>query len=569
MKYYFNTLEQIQGDEAYNEKNFEQALVHYKKALSLLNQIASQRNFKPNKPFYDALAYVLSEITITKADHIMASLDDPFSYNHIQNLWEDIPSLLHEMNIIYEKIRFFELRETKKEKINITYKAVANCCESISDALIDSLNENEAPIFEQVTSALTWLTQAINYRKNAKLPIAMDLHVGYLNLLERAYKCNHEKQFLTQITAYIQENRLIHQELWPMQELEILSYQLLVATENKDEDSAAKYVKRCKKLMEDSDHIDHESLIIEDINTLISKLTNSTQTKNLKNRSRKPLQIIIEESDEELEATSMDVSTIPKRIDEIGEDMDMSLSEDSLLSDMNIDEIQTSTISQQLHTVAPHFNPLVPTSSPSSNFSMSNKATFFAPPSTPNTLTILPQRNPTDAFVKVMQEISNHYRDPKFLANLLSLIGDFYYKSRSLPFKNIPLISFEIYETVLLLDRQHSIAHARLCEIYNRSHSNKRMIDEHRHYTGATKYSSSTQGSFISIFNTAIEENMIQIETFLSINNEKQENVVNDLVLFVANNMVEKNIAGGKSQLIADFIRHSQEPMDIRLSMNN
>lgn len=569
MKYYFNTRQQIQGDEAYNEKNFELALVHYKKAFSILNQIASQRNFKPTKPFYDELAYVLNEIITTKADYIMSSLDNPLNYKQVKNLWKEIPNLLHEMLTVYEKIRFFELRETQKGKINLTYKALANCCEAISDTLIDSVDEgrNEIPAFEQINAAFTWLTQAVNYRKKAHLPIAIEVHIGYLNLLERMYKESLDKQFLTKITTYIQENSLRQKELLPIQELEILSYQLLVATEHKDQNSVTKYEKQYNKLIANSEPIDHDSLIIEDIHKLLSKRPHSAlETKTAKAKPRKRRKMIIEDSDDEFEP-SEPMTTSPNSM----ENGDMPLaalmqSGNATTSEINTHKNQTPIMNQQFNSDWSHVvssetviaMDAQRTTQPSV-FSAPNNATFFTHPSTSNTSVRSAQLKPTDAFVKVMEDLSHHYRDPSFLANLLSLIGDFYYKARSLPFKNIPLIPFEIYETVLRLDPQHSVAHFRLAEIYNKSHSNRRMINDHSHY-GTTPSSSSKPQSFVDIFNIAVEENMLQIETFLSINQEKQKDVVKEMLQFIAHNIIEKNIAGNKSQLIANelFIQYSE-----------
>ena len=141
MKFYFDTREQIEGDEAYNEQHYKQALIHYKKGLDILNKIASQRNYKASKPFYDGLAYALSDIITTTTDLILESLDDTSDTNKIRLMWAEIPDFLHEMHTVYEQIKNYNPRNTTAERINQTYIAVAECCEEISDALIDSLRQ--------------------------------------------------------------------------------------------------------------------------------------------------------------------------------------------------------------------------------------------------------------------------------------------------------------------------------------------------------------------------------------------------------------------------------------------
>lgn len=533
MKYYFDSPEQIKGDKAYNAHDFSRALIHYKHALNTLNQVAAQRDFKPRTSFYDELAYVLSTVITTQADAIRASIGEDFDDTTLQAQWSEIPGFLSEMMSVYKEIELSEKKETTPEIISMAYKAASNCCEAISDALIDALSEGGAENEDKVLSALRWLKHAINYLEEGLLTVDPSLHIGYLSILERAYKANPmNKSHLEEISSYIEAKTLLQLELAPMQVLEVNSYLLLIAIERQEKERAMMIYRQCQTLMTDSQEIDHESLLVEDIGKLFQKLSALPQKESPVVSCQ--FSMLLAVAEREMQAVGL------KKME----------------CDVDCEEVSSP-------------NGLIPFDTAASNsplVSLAPSATFFTP-FVAVSAELLPQKNHAEVFLKTMKHIAHHYQDSKFLANVLSIIGDFYYHSASLPFKNIPLIAFELYENTLRLDDTHLVAKARLHQLYHVSPANKRMIDEHKHYAKSTPSASAAMAA-PTLFNTIIEENILQIETLLLTGADKMGAFLDRLVEYVAKNIVEKRIAGSKSKLIADELlsqyreKGSAQPME-------
>lgn len=274
MTYYFGSKEQINGDIKYNEYNFAEALKYYKKGLEHLHKIAAQRNFTANKLYNDALAYALSDVVICTTDVLRASLKGKLDYSQITEAWKEITSTLQELKVVYnsDSIQRYSGSQTTPERMDTVYSAIALAAEAVSDRLVDWLdNSKKKPTEKQFLTALTWLTRAIDNQSQAGFDVEIELHIGYLNLLERAFHCEKNKQILTRIANYIKNNSLYDLELSPEEKLELLGYELLVAVENNDP-SAHELAKQCRALIDTDTMIDEESELITDLRKLMTRL---------------------------------------------------------------------------------------------------------------------------------------------------------------------------------------------------------------------------------------------------------------------------------------------------------
>lgn len=518
MRYYFDSPEQINGDQAYNAHDFTRALTHYKKGLHKLRKVAAKDTFEPDHTFYDELTSVLNSIVISQADAIRAMISEHFDYAEIEAQLNEMPDFLNEMMTSYKKIESLSRRSTKSKNILIAYKAVALCYEEISDALMDSLatEAGSNPADENTAlCALKCLKQAINHLEEAQLQVDSSKHIGCLGIMEKAYKINPlNKQMLEEMSAYIDDHALFDSELEPMEILEIKSYLLLIAIEKKNRERAIEIHGQCLELMTDSAGIDQGSYLLEDLGQLFKKIPSiSSAPSELPSGSPSKLQSLLDAAELEMNV-ELEKKTEPAEI------------------------VENPSAHPKKHV--------------SFALATSNPApTFFSPVAARTAAAMVLQRNEAEVFMQVIKDLASHYQDPRFLANILSLIGDFYYATKSLPFKNIPLIAYELYENTLCLDPAHDVAKARMGQIYHFSRINTNIINAHKHVATPIVPPSSLLSS-ISFFNNAIEEHVLQIETFSLTSSDKLAKVFNDLIEFVAKNMVDKSIAGSKSHAIAD-----------------
>lgn len=519
MRYYFNTPAQINGDRAYNARDFTKALSHYKKGLHKLKQVAAKDTFKPDHTFYDELASVLNSIVVAQADAIRSMIAQNFDYAEVETQLNEIPDFLNEMMIGYKEIESLPRRSTKSQDILIAYKAAAMCYEEISDTLMDSMaTETGSNPADENTAlcALKCLKQAINYLEAAQLQVDSSKHIGCLGIMEKAYKINpSNKQMLEDMSAYIDDHALFDRELEPMEILEIKSYLLLIAIEKKNRGRAVEIHEQCLKLMTDSVGIDQGSYLLEDLGQLFKKIPSIAS------------------------AASEFPSGLPSMFQSLLEVAELEINAERVKKKTELAEIVGNPSAQAQKHV-------------SFALAKSNPApTFFSPVVARATAAMVPQNNEAEVFMRVIKDLASHYQDPKFLANILSMIGDFYYVTKSFPFKNIPLIAYELYENTLCLDPAHDVAKARMGQIYHSSRMNARIIKTHKHLANPIAPPSSSL-PLLSFFNNAIEEHVLQIETLSLTSSDKLGQVFNDLIEFMAKNMVEKSIAGRKSHAIAD-----------------
>ena len=215
MKYYFNTENRINGDKAFTEEDYELALKHYEKAQFQLSCQFTDRKAILGENFYDAFAYVLCEIIITKCMIIQSArkADD----------WSTIPALLNEMTESLNAIKYSKSLQTNKIKLDKLYRILSKTCEGISDDLFDEYETAEKGDFKD---AIQWMERAIDYRLKTTKPLKLEMHLGYLNLLQTQFKITGEVGYLDTIDAYFKTHNLLDLKDYKSTEnhLELLGY---------------------------------------------------------------------------------------------------------------------------------------------------------------------------------------------------------------------------------------------------------------------------------------------------------------------------------------------------------
>ncbi|WP_419421332.1 hypothetical protein ACNVED_14805 (plasmid) [Legionella sp. D16C41] len=547
MHYYFNTPDQIAGDEAYNLGEYTQALTHYKHALETLNQLASQRNFKRRNNFLYAFTYVACEIILTTYEAIRVTINDQetFNYEPINNLWKEVPGLVFELETVYAEMHPNNNKTIIKAKMEQCYTVLAELSETISDEFNDRLDEtaNERDIL----AALEWLAKAIDYSKRANGSIDINLHLGYLHLLEKGYKANLDKYFLNDIRHYISNNKLLDLPLTPMQTLEILSYQFLVATADNDH-TTNQLIQKFADLLSNSD-VDKDHPIIEEIEDLITKVPADTHLE-IDSIKKRRLNKADEPSDSDDHEDNVITKKSPKKskyvISEDSDVEEMSTSHTEPESMLPIND-HTDTESMLLVTEIQAFYPKDLLTIPSI---LGNTATFFTNKDDIAKKVTFEEEAHSRAVVKTFTKIVEKASNPEFLANVLSLIGDFYYEKK-LPLKNTPLLASELYQAVLLINPKHAVAKERSISM-----SNHPIIKDNNRYRGRTIFS---QESISSIFTKAIKNLVVQIEAFSSEDIAKINKILDANVLYVTEKLMKNNIAGSKSVEIANEINKLYE----------
>ncbi|MDR3501835.1 MAG: hypothetical protein P4L79_04555 [Legionella sp.] len=563
MTYYFGSKEQINGDIKYNEHDFAGALKYYKKGLEHLYQIAAQRNFTANRAYNDALAYALSDVVICSTDLLRASLKDKLNYPQITEAWKEINSTLQELKVVYDSdsIQRYIGSQTTPETMDSVYSAVALAAEAVSDRLIVWLDNStkKSPTEKQVLTALTWLVRAIDNQNQAGFDIETELHLGYLNLLERAFHCEKNTQILTRITNYIKDNSLHDLELSLEEKLELLGYELLVAVENNDQ-RAHELARQCRVLIDKDMMIDEESELLTDLRKLMTRLPPVADDEEVviprKDKKRKRLYVIEDDEQETIEtATSTEVTDVgiesqPKhrKVNDIESEVlstfrTADVADSEPMSHLNI-QIETAS---DMVTTSERFAPYAYVTPTTSLLTMRN--TFFAPQDMASQVSSVTPKGHQKAFKKAMYNIAENYNSAGFLANLLSVVADFYYKTKDLPFKNLPITAYSLYRTVLKLNPQHEVAIGRMKAIYQ---NNQRMINDNKHFAASAP---SLATNAHDIFIDAIKDNIREIETYMMAKPEQLDALFTRFMLFVTKTIKEAGIAGNQSTLIAELLQ--------------
>lgn len=530
MKYYFGTTEQVNGDKAYNKQNFQAALAFYKKGLNNLRITLGQKEYKPSAIIYDELASALSAVALAQADAIRAKIGEGFDYLQIEDQLNEIPALLDEMSKIYDQIHSRPRIITQKKHIQEAFKAAAICYEEISDAIIDGMiAKQDGPKLEdesKVLHALKYLKIAIQYYQKASEPMESSRYIGCLSIMELAYKANpSNKQMLDEMKAYIDENQLFKLKLEVMEILEIKSSLLFIALEKNDKEQAEKLKQECLELMKDSDEIDQESFLIQNLHELFEKVQATALTPQL-------LQLF--------DVVESEWNSMAAAAEE---------SKSSEVTMMELDDEPRKRSNSATEETEPH------------SHSKMKRVRFFLDEPVRKDEAIEFPKSYGEIFTKALTGMAKHFPDPKFLANIISLVGDFYRKSHSLPFKNIPILAYQLYEQTLCLDPAHEVAKAQKQNIYTCSPANQKMIDDNKRVAATPIVSLDSPESMIHFFDVIVEEHVLQIETLSLTKSDRLGEFFKQLVDFLACNILTKRIGGHFSEHISQTMKKHFDEM--------
>ena len=530
MKYYFDSKFQVDGDKAYNRGDFQTALKSYTEGLKVLYQVATSSRFKANAEYYDELAFVLYDVIFTKLRIIKANSEsDECDFEVIDDLWKTIVGQLHELNTIYKEVTDYEDRQITQGKIDEVYKLLVNVCEGISDTLfdaqtVDGMFKPEDLILKH---SLLWLKRSIDYRQEAELSVDVMNHIGYLYILEQRYKCSKEKQRLVEINDYIKNHDLLNFSLNPLQRIEILGYQLLVAVENKDLKIGAQLIETYNTLVETLDEENIGSPAFKDTKELQDKLILLLEEAKLSN---------VNDDEDEVRLHLKNQKKRKKIIDDSSDDESTSLPNKKTTTQQ---EKQQETIIK-------------------SNFAQQQDFLFFVN-SVSEELSEEPQFK--QFAIDALKDLASHYKQPAFLANLLSLVGDFYYYTENLPLIHQPLIMTNLFKSVLMISDTHQIAKYRLKDILNKYPNANSDSEEQDSQIRDVVDNLSSEKVAEQIFNQTLDKHVLSLKTLSFGDKEKEEAWVTQLIKYVASNLESKKIAGSQSSKIAAELSSKYEEL--------
>ncbi len=591
MKYnFFESQEERNGNKAFYATQFDKALIQYNTAKEKLIALTSQKNFKIDKNYQDNLAFVLGEIIITTAKIALSKSEKKLNNDELTQIWEPISALCEEMNSLYKKISRNTKIVTDKNRIHNVYQLIAQDCKEISETFIQSIKKSHSSSSKKITQALGWFSKAAEYLSKAGDTADLELHLSYLALLETGFEYTEDLRFLVKMQVHITDNSLHQSESASLeQKLQVLYYQFLATTNNKNE-NVSKFEKQYKALIQKSRKIDKDNLFVLKFEQLIENLSSKKEDSfheneslpsskidesiileknNAKktNKARKANQSVNEFND--AESTSSKNKKKIKKANKIKTENSVASQNDETSSVTTQDDNWMADALSELSETPSHdaeLNNLLkrtrnidfkdqPAQKKHSKMAKSETHpshapfTFFAsPPPLLTSIVTLLQTHHHDVFKQMIIEMAKNYKDSEFLANLLSLIGDFYFKSCSLlPLENNWLMAASFYEAALKLNANHPVASIRLQEISNE--------DLDLIYTPPNEQISS-QENIILVFTQAIENNMIQIDQVIGVsaNGHQVDKTFDDLTHFIANTIRTKELAGSKSQPIAELI---------------
>ncbi|KTD74110.1 hypothetical protein Ltuc_1957 [Legionella tucsonensis] len=543
MGFYFNTFRQQEADKAYNEQRYEEALMHYSEALKTLNLHAASNSVQ-HSDFYDALVYVLSEIVTTKLQLIRKEAED-LHFDNITKYWQDIPSLLHEIELIHSKhlAKLTHALSNKEQVIRKTHELLAAVCEEISDELVDQLEDNdEKNLNSQVvlSQAIEWMNRAITFQEKTKDRPKLSSSLGYLNLLEQHYKETGNEANLHAMSDFISKYKLLEVAIQsPLRKLELLSYVIRLAIFNLNDTS--ELVHECEILYGLLSEEDKENPILDDLQNLVNLVPLED------NESEEESQLKDMESTEETHPTStLEESTIDStETDFASEEFYLSVNHPDIPMEI---QYVSSEVTQPLvpepssmspfktaHHVLTQQHLMLLQSSSQGNSRASQvffSNSFQAPLSEETHLY-------SKALHLALKKITADSHNPKFLANLLCLIADFFskYRADGIQKQNAIVIAFDLYQQVLKIDPTHHRAHIKL----NKSSiQNKSLIGPYKFFNNGTQSLTSVATQISTAkdcFNQALEELTIQLESFLMNNPSKIEKTINNLIDFIGDKL--------------------------------
>ncbi|KTC87079.1 hypothetical protein [Legionella brunensis] len=583
MKFYFNTPDQINGDLAFNAGNYEEALAYYLNALETLNRHAASQSKQLHTDFYDAFVHVLADILATKAELIINKED----FANIEEEWQPIPGMLQEMEIVYHgQLSSKTNIVVNEETLKTAYSALAEACEIISDEIIDIIDNDENGSVQNLPSSLTlskaimWMQSSLMYCKKASKEISLACHLGYLNLLERQYKSDSNGAIVEQMARYIEDEHLFQKTITePLEKLELLSYALLITVTRKQD--SASLIKTCEEILDTITIEDEENQIVTDLLELIKlERKNSTIPEFPMEARDDMVECIYPEEDvfptakkdckfqttlDELTSSdeAMDLSSnVPPAVLMVGPPIDISSLTPVPMSCPTPEQRQVMSPLQEMSLFSqdsrlPTFstmmlNPLGESNIPSFHIEEKKRQQVGLPSQeglfarslfpTPS----LQSSSYYKAFIAGFEKIisNNNTADPKYVANLLSLIADFFreYRATGIPKRDAILIAFDLYQHVLKIYSGHTIATEYSCYLLRK---HKKILRPYEHFGSHVRpevnSSRDPRLPFVSktFFKTAVEEVFDQMDTLLATSTEHIITNIKGLLSYVGDKLAE------------------------------
>lgn len=541
MGFYFNTFRQQEADKAYNEQRYEEALMHYSEALKTLNLHAASNSVQ-HSDFYDALVYVLSEIVTTKLQLIRKEAED-LHFDNITKYWQDIPSLLHEIKLIHSKhlAKLTHSLSNKEQVIRKANELLAAVCEEISDELVDQLECNDEKNLnsqEVLSQAIEWMNRAITFQQKTKDRPKLSSSLGYLNLLEQHYKETGNEANLHVMSDFISKYKLLEVAIQsPLRKLELLSYVIRLAIFNQNDTS--ELVHECKILYGLLSEEDKENPILDDLQNLVNLAPLVDE------ESEEESQLDMEQIEETHPTSNLEENTDDSmEVTVASEEFDLSVSHPKLPQEIQYFSHEVtqplvpapssmSPFETSHHVVTQH--PILLQSSSQGNGRASQ--VFFS------TSFQTPLSEETHPYSKALQlaleKITAGSPNPKFLANLLCLIADFFgkYRAEGIQKQNAIVLAFDLYQQVLKIDPTHHRARIKLNES---SIQNKPLIGPYKFFSNGSQSITSVTTQISTAkdcFNQALEELTIQLESFLMNKPSKIEKTINNLIDFIGDKL--------------------------------
>lgn len=516
--FYFNTPDQINGDIAYNNEDYITALDHYDRALETLNRFAAS-NQTSTKQFYDAYTHVLMDV-ITTTCLILDSLPE-----NLNERWAALPGLIQAMQNTWVIIKDSRERESTQQKINEVYLRVAQTCEFLSDKIVDELDDNGALKTSQqerelLRSAARWMERAIEYNHLSTKPVKLSTHLGYLYLLERQFKNTQSERLLLQIHEHLENNHLLEKEWKPINRLEVLSYALRVgsiayAAQIKD------MILECKHIIRGLSEEELELSLISEINEYI----NRHSAPKRKRVEKEPTRLVAQRSN--LAASSSRMAT------------------DSDANELAELASSTSTAS----TKPPPFTIIEPQTAPS----LPPMPAFFQPQ--PVAATALPAAIPVNKVWAFQQAIDSVISitavNPKFLANLSSIIADYFrdYKNVPIPSQNSIIIAANYYQQALSFDP----AHVRAKQVYENLHKHHKIINYFLRYNQTFFFDYTKTNS--ERFSQSIQDLFLELESYIPNDEDRLNGIAQGLFDLLTTTLEKNNLMGHRTRELINNMR--------------
>ncbi|STY29865.1 Uncharacterised protein [Legionella wadsworthii] len=553
MGFYFRSYRQTAGDKAYNEKKFEEALTHYSAALTTLHLHAASNATRHND-FYDAFVYVLSEVITTKL-MIMSREAQNHNFAVMKSHWDEIPGLLQEMEITYEEHlkNASHCQSNKEEKVKEVNKLLAAVCEDVSDDFADLLDEEET-IPNLLPHAIEWMKRAISFQLKTRTHPKLSSSLGYLNLLERLYKKTNNETHLKEMADYIQKYKLRELPVKsPLQKLELLSYVLRANVATQGE--IIGLADECKSLYALLPDEDKDNTIIEDLRHLIDLgIEKDGETAEAMEESDDTSHIVNTEG-ENRDGESNEGHALPEQEAFVSPG-------DTLIGLQSLDTVPMSLSIQEDTTVCdsgiPHNSPVIEFSA-SPSTTQSPQGFFFSAPQGTSSDKELPH---SKALQVGFETIISNAKNPKFLANLLSLIADFFikYKAYNVQKQNAIVLAYDLYRQVLKIDPQHNRAHAKLREM---SSKHKQLIGSYNKFFSVPQspipFAEAQMDDAKRLFTEALEDLTIQLESLLINKTIKIRITIDQLICYVGEQLTKGAITQGPSPEIEEMLTNTFE----------